>query len=180
MESINEKIKRIRLEAGVNQAVVARSAGLKQSSYASIEKGDTKAISIEVGRGIAKALGLSFNELFEIELSENSGKEVELKAEIDRLNDTLNGQKELITILKEQNEILKPFRSAFIQERTISELMVSATIERMKKLAQKGEKIEITSFDVRQAAISIYQKEYPDIELNPYLLISPGEMKKKH
>lgn len=67
MESINEKIKRLRLESGINQADVARSAGIKQSSYASIEKGDTKSISIEVGKGIAKALRISFLELFEIE-----------------------------------------------------------------------------------------------------------------
>lgn len=77
MESINEKIKRIRLETGVNQADVARSAGIKQSSYASIEKGDTKSISIEVGKGIAKALNISFNELFEIET--NNEKITKLK-----------------------------------------------------------------------------------------------------
>lgn len=90
MESINEKIKRIRLEAGVNQADVARSAGIKQSSYASIEKGDTKAISIEVGKGIAKALRISFNELFDIEIESNNSLIEELKSENYNLKEQLN------------------------------------------------------------------------------------------
>lgn len=90
METINEKIKRIRIEAGINQADVARAAGIKQSSYASIEKGDTKSISIEVGKGIAKALGISFNELFEVEILQNDSLINELKAENERLKEQLN------------------------------------------------------------------------------------------
>lgn len=174
-----EEIKKYRTQKNLSQGKMAEIIGISQAAYAKIECGITQNITIDIGKGIAKALEISFNELFEIEVAENKGQEVELKAEIDRQKDLINGQKELITILKEQNEILNPFRFAFIQERTISELMVYATIERMKELAQKGEKIEITSFDVRQAAIAIYQKEYPDIELNPYLFISPSEMKKK-
>ena len=45
MNAINEKIKELRVKSGIKQADVARSAGIKQSSYASIEKGDTKSIS---------------------------------------------------------------------------------------------------------------------------------------
>lgn len=86
MESINEKIKQLRIKTGVSQAEVSRSAGIKQSSYASIEKGDTKSISIEVGKGIAKALGISFNELFEIEAEQNNLLIEELKSEIEKRN----------------------------------------------------------------------------------------------
>lgn len=104
MESINEKIKRIRLETGVNQADVARSAGIKQSSYASIEKGDTKAISIEVGKGIAKALKISFNELFDIEVFDEKlelinklAKEYEeAKQRTDEIIESLDDKRKLL------------------------------------------------------------------------------------
>lgn len=196
METTGNKIKRLRKSKGLSLMDLAKMVEIPDSARSKVEPGKTKNISdtalskletgkttsitIDLGKSIAKALEISFNELFDIEVDENKGQEVELKTEINRLNDLINSQKEFITILKEQNEILKPFRSAFIQERTISELMVYASIERMKELAQKGEKIEITSPDVRQDAITIYQREFPDIELNSYLLLPPSEIKKKH
>lgn len=182
MKKINEKIKELRVEAGIKQADVARSAGIKQSSYASIEKGDTKSISIEVGKGIAKALGVSFNELFEIESP--SKKEIaELKAEIEKLQN-LNKEKDAnLTLYKERNILLeeknKMLHSAFIQERSISELMMVATVEKMKQLAEKGEKLELSAFEIRKDAIAIYQKDNPHIELNPFLFATPSDFNKK-
>jgi len=67
MEPINLKIKNIRNSKGISQTVVAETCGIKQSSYANIENGKTQSITIEIGKGIAKALGVSFNELFDIE-----------------------------------------------------------------------------------------------------------------
>lgn len=174
---ILEKLKNLRISKNLSQSQIAKLIDISQAAYAKIESGETVDITIDIGKGIAKALGISFNELFEIEIADNNKQEAELRVEIDRLNDIINGQKELITLLKAQNEILNPFRFAFIQERTISELMVHSTIERIKELYQKGEKFEFTSSDIRQAAIDIYKKEYPDIELNPYLFLTPGEMK---
>lgn len=92
MVTINEKIKNIRIEKNIKQSEVARSANIKQPSYASIENGKTKSISIEVGKGIAKALGVSFNELFEIESTD--------------IYD-INELKEKIKILDGENAILK-------------------------------------------------------------------------
>lgn len=172
MEGILNRIKEIRTAKKISQDQISKHLGITQAAYAKVES--SKSITVDRLYKVAEILNVSVGDLLRIELTENKGQEAELKSEILRLNDIINGQKKLITILEEQNEILKPFRSAFIQERTISELMVSATVERMKELAQKGEKIEITSFDVRQAAIAIYQKEYPDIEINPYLFIPPG------
>lgn len=176
---ILDKLKKLRTGKNLSQSQIAKLIDISQAAYAKIESGDTFDITIDIGKGIAKALGMSFNELFEIETIKNKEQEDELKAEIERLSEIIKEQKGLISILKEQNEILKPFRIAFIQERSISELMVYATIERMKELAKSGGKIEMTSFEVRQAAIEIYKKEYPDIELNPYLFLTPGESKKK-
>jgi transcriptional regulator with XRE-family HTH domain len=104
MESINEKIKRLRIESGVNQAEVARSAGIKQSSYASIEKGDTKSITIEVGKGIAKALKISFNELFEIESEELkeefSEKLKEITEALEKMAENAKKDKTIIDLLE--------------------------------------------------------------------------------
>lgn len=115
METINEKIRRIRIESKVNQADVARAAGIKQSSYGSIEKGDTKSISIEVGKGIAKALNISFNDLFDIEPPKWGHDNTEkLKAEIEEANKEINRIQEtlkdkilLIDFLLKDKEIYK-------------------------------------------------------------------------
>ncbi len=85
METMNEKIKRLRKQKGLSQVEVAKAAGITQSSYASIEKGDTKSITIEVGKGFAKALGMAFNELFDIE--SDSQKIDDLNNQIKELNE---------------------------------------------------------------------------------------------
>lgn len=70
MNSTGLKIKQIRKSKGLSQQLVADSAGITQSSLALIESGKTKNISVEVGKGITEALGISFHELFNIESSE--------------------------------------------------------------------------------------------------------------
>lgn len=90
MEGLNEKIKQLRIERGINQVDVAKSAGIKQSSYASIEKGDTKTFSLKVAKGIAKALNVNFNELFDIEVQKDDSLLEELKAENERLKEQLD------------------------------------------------------------------------------------------
>lgn len=67
MEELKDKLLRIRKEKNLSQTYVAKAAGIKQPSYASIEAGDTKNVSLSVAKGLAKALGVSFIELFEIE-----------------------------------------------------------------------------------------------------------------
>jgi transcriptional regulator with XRE-family HTH domain len=67
MELLGEKIRQIRKSKGISQMTVADTCKIKQSSYANIESGKTQNITIEIGKGIAKALNVSFNELFEIE-----------------------------------------------------------------------------------------------------------------
>lgn len=73
MESLNERLKKKRNELGLSQTFVAELAGITQSAYAQIENGNTKSITIEAGKGIAKALNVPFSELFEIEHSELTG-----------------------------------------------------------------------------------------------------------
>lgn len=113
METMNEKIKRLRKQKGLSQVEVAKAAGITQSSYASIEKGDTKSITIEVGKGFAKALGMTFNELFDIE-SQN----------IDNLNNQI----------KELNEKFKKISESYTSERLmIKNIVLSVSDQNFKR-----------------------------------------------
>lgn len=111
MEPIGDKIKRIRKSKGISQTMVADTCNIKQSSYANIESGKTQNITIEIGKGIAKALDVSFNELFEIE---NIGIDFQNKHdENDKLllslkeKDKQIEQKDLlIDMLKKENQKL--------------------------------------------------------------------------
>lgn len=112
MKPVGEKIKEIRKSKGINQTVVADICGIKQSSYANIENGKTQTISIEVGKGIAKALGVSFVDLFEIETNdplaeENSIRIKSLEWELETLYEILKERREHIELLKNQIEAYK-------------------------------------------------------------------------
>lgn len=87
MESLKDKIRRLRKEKGISQVDVAKASGINQASYSNIEKGSTTSISIEVGKGIAKALEISFNELFDIEVEATNSLIDELKADNERLKE---------------------------------------------------------------------------------------------
>lgn len=62
-----EKLKQLRKEKGISQSTVAKAAGISIAAYSNIENGVSKSITIDVGKGIADALGVSFNVLFDIE-----------------------------------------------------------------------------------------------------------------
>ena len=90
METIGEKIRRIRKSKGISQNAVSDICGITQPSYANIESNKTQNITIEIGKGIAKALDASFNELFEIEVpgaafSIDENVLNDLRGEIERL-----------------------------------------------------------------------------------------------
>lgn len=115
MEGMNDKIRRLRKEKGLSQSEVAKACGINQASYSNIEKGETKSISIEVGKGIAKALGVSFNELFEIDLPNVDSRIKNLEAERDELKKENERQQReihnyevLINLLRDRNMITSP------------------------------------------------------------------------
>lgn len=119
MNNIHEKIKELRKQKGINQKQVADSAGLSVAAYSNIESGISKSITIEAGKGIAKALGVSFAELFEIETpgtvtSEASADVEQLRAlvinyenEIKVYQDRLKDKETIITSLKTEKKLFK-------------------------------------------------------------------------
>ncbi|MBN2893258.1 MAG: helix-turn-helix transcriptional regulator [Bacteroidales bacterium] len=96
----SEKIKKRRKERGYSQAEMAEKVGISQAAYGKIESGFTKSVTIEVGKGIAAALDISFTDLFEIENDNSKTRLLELNYE-KLQNDFRN--------LKEQYETLKIF-----------------------------------------------------------------------
>lgn len=112
MESINEKIKLLRKQRGISQVEVAKAAGINQASYSNIEKGDTKSITIEVGKGIAKAFGIQFSELFDIEISNPQDSVLEseiatLKTQNQDLIDKIKEKEKLIDLYERINQNFK-------------------------------------------------------------------------
>jgi len=85
VETIGEKIKRLRTEKRLTQKQVSELCGLTPSAYLFIENGTTKSISIDVGIGIARALEIPFVELFDIEDHGNIKLIEDLKKRISHL-----------------------------------------------------------------------------------------------
>lgn len=108
-----QKIKDRRKELKLTQKEVAKKISsilpISQAAYAKIESGKTSSISIEYGKCIAKALEISFNELFEIEtpynkrLAELENEKRELENEIIQLKEQLDDKKTIIKFLKEND-----------------------------------------------------------------------------
>ena len=63
------RIKQLRKDRNLSQDQMAAFIGISQTAYANIENGSTGKITIENGKAIAKALGTSFAELFNIDYS---------------------------------------------------------------------------------------------------------------
>lgn len=103
MNSISNRIKHLRESKNLSQKKLAEIAKVSQPTVYNIEHGKTDNVTLTVGKRIAKALGVSFGELFEIE---GSGKNVtELKKEVDRL------QEENEKLKKENKEIKERYKS---------------------------------------------------------------------
>lgn len=108
MVTIGEKIKKIRLENGRSQEYIASVAGISQTGFSKIEKNLTRSVTIEIGMGIAKALGVSFYELFEIDLLPESFEKLKadnkmLLEKIVENERIISLQYDLIGFLKEKN-----------------------------------------------------------------------------
>lgn len=111
MKPIGERIKELRKSKGISQVVMAEACGIKQSSYANIENGKTQTISIEVGKGIAKALNMPFGELFEVEAAGANAVELEkkvkeLEEKISALENRIKEKDKIIELIEKENNLL--------------------------------------------------------------------------
>ena len=111
MKGIEGKIVKLRMAKGISKADMSRACGITPTAYSNIEDDLTESINIETGKKIAIALGISFNELFEIDVDsqkiDSLYKVIEtLKEKNEELNKTIIDKSLLIeTLLNEKAHI---------------------------------------------------------------------------
>ena len=105
MKGIEGKIMKLRIEKGISKADMSRACSITPTAYSNIEEDLTESINIETGRKIAKALGISFNELFEIE--GDSQKIDGLNNEIQLLKNRISELSLFVETLKNEKEHIK-------------------------------------------------------------------------
>ena len=156
-----EKIKKYRTQKNLSQDKMAEIIGISQAAYAKIESGYTQNITIDIGKGIAKALEISFNELFNIEIPEIGEN---LPAKIDQLEKRII---ELEDQLSDKKELLKYYQESY----TVTEKMIIILAEDIFSKKQTA-KVSINVSELRSRAITELQKEYPDFfTLKPPFLL---------
>lgn len=170
MESLTDKIKRLRKSSGITQIEVANAAGITQSGFASIEKGNTKSITIEVGIGIAKALGVPFNELFEIEAgsiqkNDDLFKIEDLKEKLEDLRERLVEKDQLIKAITNQNKQLK------------AHYLSDVYLDLWREISDLEDKLKISSDENEKQALSgKIAKSREFFDWNLQYLISVGAL----
>lgn len=138
MEDLKQKIKRIRKEKRISQAELAESAGISRISYTYFENGTTDKLSLDAAVGIAKALDMSFNELFDIPVKTDDMKiRLELTKEIENLKSEFESQynqivlsrdlyKERLELTQEKLRITESSNS--VDEKLLNEFFTKTTI----------------------------------------------------
>lgn len=67
MTKIGDRLRKTREEKGLSQREVASAAGISQSTYSDLERGDNAGRSLEIFGQVAKGLGISADYLLDIE-----------------------------------------------------------------------------------------------------------------
>lgn len=101
METISEKIKRLRKSNGLTQKDMAKLLEISQPSYNNIENGANKSLSISVGQALSQILGISFIELFDISPDSHFDN---YQNALKTYNTALNDYEQTITSLHQQLE----------------------------------------------------------------------------
>lgn len=114
METIGEKIKRLRKSKGLSLMDLANKLEVSDTAISKIETGKTKSITVEMGENLCKELGVSFYELFDIETNNDEIREAKslidaLYDQIDALEGRITEKDLMISVLINQNKLLKSY-----------------------------------------------------------------------
>lgn len=156
METLGDRIKLLRIKKGLSLKDLSSIIGISDTAISKIETGKTRNIAIETGKEISKALGVSFNELFEIEdvvISDESSYVEEiatLRKELESVKEDLDTYKMIVSILKQKRMITSPMEAPkdvteyeFVTSKTVFEEMrrrkefEAGEIEEIEKLPAK-------------------------------------------
>jgi len=99
METIGEKIKRIRKSINLTQKELAEKAGITQSALVAIEKGKTRNIFLEVANGIARSLNVPLGYLLD---ADEENKIDQFLETIKKLEGQLEFEKRMNKIILEE------------------------------------------------------------------------------
>jgi len=162
---IIEKIKDRRKELKLTQKQIAEKISeispISQAAYAKIESGATVGISIEYAKGIAKALDVSFNELFEIENSAHENNSVEFEKKIEEHKNRILELEKTIALYEKLN---KSFQNAILEANSeASSIFIGVlnhALKNVKNIEQKQVEEIMTIFvDFRFAVIHVLKRK---------------------
>ena len=112
-EKIGNKISVLRRAKGINQKEFAGEIGVSQPSLIKFEKGETDIIPLGVAKKLAQKLGVSFNELFEIEANNANLDRYEelLRAQLEEFEQKVLYQEKMIERYEKQVDFLSDRKS---------------------------------------------------------------------
>ena len=121
MNDISKRIVQLRKSKGYGQKEFASIIGVSHVSLSKFENLKTDIISLGVAKKIAKELGISFIELFEIEDSETGSSELtneiaEKESEIEKLKSTLNDKVIMVEMYKNEKTRISKDILHFLEE----------------------------------------------------------------
>jgi transcriptional regulator with XRE-family HTH domain len=168
-----EKIKQLRKQKGLSQKEIADLSRINQASYSNIESGTTKKDTIKLGvaKDIAKALGVSFNELFEIEIPTTINEtdfiieNERLKKENERLEEHLEDKRKRTFLYEDTTEFLALcFSNGLAALAENEDISASELIHIVKKgvVAAKGQRF-VTAIDGKGLAFKFITQEESDL-----------------
>lgn len=167
MSTISEKIKDLRKAKGLRQSEIANEIKVSRTAYVQVENGTTKNISLDMAIGIAKVLGVSFNELFEIENPELEKTKKELEETKSLYNKQLaieKDLKELLNFVRKEannwfdrlnlvdrfyyidNELFKQHYKAIVSDNTTFEVYPTQVINSFWQLHTENSNEEILKY----------------------------------
>ena len=132
---ILEKIKNLRNQKGLSQSKLAQEIGISQTGYAKIERGDTDNIPLSVAVGIANALNVGFNSLFDID--GDSKKIDSLNNKIKELTATIEDKDLLLKSISQSNRHLKSYLISQIYHSNLERIRL--TEEKIKSCTDEND-----------------------------------------
>ena len=159
-----KKILGLRKSKGISRRGLAKNIDISDTALANIENGETKNITIELGKGIAIALNISFNELFDIETTVN--KEIEkLNNEKEQFLKIIKDQEKIIGIYDRQVELYDSFQKTYKADAKSAQSIIINLLLKYEELLKKSkyfEKdiLEKISTGMRKEAIQLLQQKH--------------------
>ena len=166
-EKIGNKISVLRRAKGINQKEFAGEIGVSQPSLIKFEKGETDIIPLGVAKKLAQKLGVSFNELFEIEANNANLDRYEelLRAQLEEFEQKVLYQEKMIERYEKQVDFLSGYFSAYkalilAGQEIVLDVILSYENYLREANIPKLIPIGLVSSKVRKDAIRLLKKQF--------------------